>query len=147
MIAGTAGYDDFVELFIESSQTLAFNEACKDFIDFLPDKASNILDLGSGAGQNAAAIARLGHNVTAVEPMSQFLKSAQDSYKDLKIKWLKGSLPELACLATDGPQFDFILINAVWHHLLRKAQEILNRDSSSSYLSNSVQFFYAAHRQ
>jgi len=117
MIAGTQGYDRFIELFIESNKTLDFFDVCNDFIEFLPKKSSNILDVGSGAGQNSAALAKLGHKVTAVEPMPAFLQFAQNSYKEINIKWLSGSMPKLICLAANDPQFDFILIDAVWHHL------------------------------
>jgi len=49
--------------------------------------------------------------------MSEFLEAAQNSYKGLNINWLSGSLPELSCLHSDNSSFDFILIDAVWHHL------------------------------
>jgi len=117
ILAGTQGYDIFTDLFIESSQALDFHEACKDFLSFLPTSPANILDIGAGAGQNAAALAKLGHKVTAIEPMPEFLSSAQTTYKDLNVKWLNDSLPELTCISPNDPYFDFVLINAVWHHL------------------------------
>jgi len=117
MLAGTQGYKRFTDLFIESSQALDFNVACKDFLSFLPTSPANILDIGAGAGQNAAALAKLGHKVTAIEPMPEFLSSAQTTYKDLNVKWLNDSLPELTCISPNDPYFDFVLINAVWHHL------------------------------
>jgi len=117
MTAGTQGYKRFTELFIESSQALDFSEACKDFLELLPASPASILDIGAGAGQNAAALAKLGHKVTAIEPMPEFLSSAQTTYKDLNVKWLNGALPELTCISPNDPNFDFVLINAVWHHL------------------------------
>ena len=117
MTLGIEGYDRFINLFIESNQTLDFHQVCADFIDFLPEKSINILDVGSGAGQNSAALAKLGYKVTAVEPMLQFLVAAKHSYKELNINWLSGSLPELSCIAVEHSKFDFVLIDAVWHHL------------------------------
>lgn len=123
MTAGTEGYERFIPLFIESSRALSFDKACKDFIEFLPSKPADILDAGSGAGQNAAALAMLGFNVTAIEPMSEFLNAAKSTYKNDSIKWLRGSLPHLACLSSMSEAFDFVLINGVWHHLDDRERE------------------------
>jgi len=136
MTAGTQGYARFTELFIESSQSLIFHDVCKDFINFLPEKSAHILDIGAGAGQHSAAIAKLGHKVTAIEPMPQFLKAAKNSYRNLNINWLSDSLPELSCLISDNSTFDFVLIDAVWHHLnederfmaVNNLSKIINRE-------------------
>lgn len=117
MTLGTQGYERFASLFIESSNTLDFNVVCKDFISFLPLKPANILDVGAGAGQNSAALDELGFNVTAVEPMVEFLNAARHQYGSSSIEWLQGSLPRLACLDSHDEKFDFVLIDAVWHHL------------------------------
>jgi 2-polyprenyl-3-methyl-5-hydroxy-6-metoxy-1,4-benzoquinol methylase len=117
MTHGIEGYERFIPLFIESSQALSFFEACGDFIEFLPSVPAEILDAGSGAGQNAAALAKLGFTVTAVEPMSEFLNSAKNTYKNTQVKWLEGSRPSLTCLSSFSESFDFVLINGVWHHL------------------------------
>lgn len=114
--AGTVGYEKAIAQFINISQNLDFFDVCKDFVSYLPKVRANILDIGSGAGQNAAALAKLGHCVTAVEPMPEFLQAAQNTYSSLTINWLNGSLPTLTCLDRNK-LFDFILIDAVWHHL------------------------------
>ena len=131
MTLGTEGYERFVPLFIQSSQNLDFDIVCKDFIDFLPSKNSNILDLGAGAGQNSAALDKLGFKVTAIEPMIEFLKAARNEYKGTSIKWLHGSLPDLACLDTHEETFDFVLIDAVWHHLNKAERDIAAAKISS----------------
>jgi SAM-dependent methyltransferase len=117
MTKGIEGYKRCIQLFIETSQALDFSIVCKDFIDFLPSPPANVLDLGSGAGQNAIALAAIGFDVTAVEPMSAFLEASEKVFTQRSIQWLKGSLPHLACLPQKHKQFDFILIDAVWHHL------------------------------
>ena len=117
MTSGTAGYERFIPLFIESSQALDFNIVCKDFVDFLPLAHSTVLDLGAGAGQNSAALEKLGFKVTAIEPMKAFLNAAMATYKDTSIEWLHDSLPYLCCLDSHEQSFDFVLIDAVWHHL------------------------------
>ena len=98
MTAGIEGYERHLSLFIESSQALDFHVVCKDFVEFLPSKKSRVLDVGSGAGQNAAALDELGFEVTAIEPMHEFRHSAQGIYEKTPVKWLDGSLPELSCL-------------------------------------------------
>lgn len=122
--SGTEGYERFIPLFIESSQFLDFHTVCKDLIDFLPPKNSSVLDLGSGAGQNSAALAILGFNVTAVEPMYEFLNAAIHTYKSDSIEWLNDSLPDVSCLGSDKEQFDFVLVDAVWHHLNEAEREV-----------------------
>lgn len=116
MTAGTQGYERFISLFVESSREFDFHVVCSDFKEFLPDTSANVLDVGSGAGQNAAALSMLGHRVTAIEPMSKFLDAAIEYYENLPIRWLLGSLPLLECL-DDDEGFEFVLINGVWHHL------------------------------
>jgi 2-polyprenyl-3-methyl-5-hydroxy-6-metoxy-1,4-benzoquinol methylase len=117
MTSGTEGYERFTALFIERTQALDFHVICKDFIAFLPLAPANILDLGAGAGQNSAALDKLGFNVSAIEPMVEFLNAAKNSYKSTAVNWLHGSLPNIACLDAHNENFDFVLIDAVWHHL------------------------------
>ncbi|MEM7358948.1 MAG: class I SAM-dependent methyltransferase [Pseudomonadota bacterium] len=117
MVKGTKGYERSITRFIEISQGLDFNEVCKDFIPFLPPKPARVLDAGSGAGQNAASLADLGFSVTAIEPMPEFLEAAKTAYKDKAVRWLDGSLPDIVCLGAGDNQFDFVLIDGVWHHL------------------------------
>jgi len=123
MTPGTEGYERFIPLFIASSQALEFNVVCKDVVNFLPLKNSNVLDLGAGSGQNSAALDRLGFNVTAIEPMTEFLNAAMNTYKSTSITWLHDSLPNLACLDAHKEKFDFVLIEAVWHHLTEAERE------------------------
>jgi len=49
--------------------------------------------------------------------MQEFLNAAQNTYKDIPVKWLSDSLPHITCLSSDAEQFDFVLIEGVWHHL------------------------------
>lgn len=117
MVRGTAGYKRFIHHFIASSQSLDFREVCQAFIEFLPPGPGRILDAGAGAGQNAMALAGMGHSVVAVEPMMEFLNAARQAYAQYPIAWHQDSLPALACLGNDANQFDFILADGIWHHL------------------------------
>ncbi len=116
-VPGTKGYENVIGGFIEASQALDFREVNKDFLVFLPPVPSRVLDAGAGAGQNAAALAKLGHSVVAVEPMAAFLNAARSTYRDLDVTWVDDSLPLLKKLGDARGQFDFILVSGVWHHL------------------------------
>lgn len=116
-VPGTEGYERSIQRFIESSQALDFAEVCQDFLDHLPLPPGRVLDAGAGAGQNAAAIAKMGHSVVAIEPMPDFLAAARATYADLPVTWLDDSLPRLQRLGSVPAQFDFILVDGVWHHL------------------------------
>ena len=116
-VPGTKGYEKVVSKFIEVSQALNFSEVNRDFLQFMPTEASCVLDAGAGAGQNAAALARLGHSVVAVEPMSAFLAAARSTYQDVGVTWVEDSLPLLKKLGAAPNQFSFILVDGVWHHL------------------------------
>ena len=116
MISGTQGYKESLTQFIESAQALDFFATYTDFVKYLPTAPSPILDIGSGAGQHAAAMAERGYNVTAIEPLTEFLNIARKTYQHLPIHWLHGWLPALEPLP-ETATFDFILMTAVWHHL------------------------------
>lgn len=84
---------------------------------FLPQLPARVLDAGAGAGQNAAAMAEMGHQVFAVEPLQPFLAAGQSNYPQSRVTWIEDALPYLECFAGHGAQFDFVLVNGVWHHL------------------------------
>lgn len=133
MTAGIKGYERDISTFIKTSQALDFQIVCKDFLAFLPPEESNVLDVGSGAGQNAAALDALGFNVTAIEPMQDFRIAARNTYSESSVKWLSGCLPHLAGLGSDVANFDFVLIEGVWHHL-----NDVEREQAATRLSKIV---------
>lgn len=116
-VPGTRGYERSVSRFVEMSQALVFSEICAEIVGYLPEPPAQVLDAGAGAGQNAAAMAELGHTVTAVEPMLDFLKAARSRYAGLPITWVQDSLPFLERFGEEDGQLDFVLVEAVWHHL------------------------------
>jgi SAM-dependent methyltransferase len=97
---------------------LCFEEVHRHVLHLFPDRPSRILDVGSGPGHDAAALARRGHAVVAVEPTPELREGARDLYVDLPIEWLDDSLPRLErLLAGRTRPFDFILVEGVWAHL------------------------------
>ena len=113
---GTQGYHSAVDAFFHASVNLRFEHINADFLPWLPSKPAHILDAGAGVGQNAAALAELGHTLVAVEPLAAFIERGKQHFTHSKIHWLCDSLPALEQL-TSNQAFDFILLDGVWHHL------------------------------
>jgi 2-polyprenyl-3-methyl-5-hydroxy-6-metoxy-1,4-benzoquinol methylase len=73
-----------------------------------------VLDIGAGSGRDAAALAALGHSVTAVDPSRKMLRLARALHADRDVAWKRDALPDLASLT--GP-YDLILLSGVWMHV------------------------------
>lgn len=116
-VPGTAGYARAIDRFVAVSLGLDFASVCKAFIPHLPALPARILDLGAGVGQNAAALSEMGYAVVAVDPMEPFLAVARARYPNLPVAWLRDSLPRIESLGQGRDMFDFVLVEAVWHHL------------------------------
>lgn len=77
---------------------------------YLPSEG-RALDIGSGSGRDARALAARGLQVTAVEPSVAFRRLGEASSRN-GVTWIDDRLPKLARL--DGvPPFDFVLCSAV----------------------------------
>ena len=83
-------------------------------IDLIPHEKACILDVGSGSGRDAAWLARLGHDVIAVEPNPTMRKECERLHADKTFRLLADRLPDLSATFRTGLSFDFILVNAVW---------------------------------
>ncbi len=68
-VPGTRGYEDRFDAFIAATGSLDFETANAPFLPYLSARPARVLDVGAGAGQNAAALAARGHAVVAVEPL------------------------------------------------------------------------------
>lgn len=79
-VKGTEGYSAVTERFITATHKIAFQDLHQSILKFIPTDSSNVLDVGSGIGRDAAALADMGHTVVAVEPTSEFLLVAQRLY-------------------------------------------------------------------
>lgn len=77
-------------------------------------KGARILDVGAGTGRDAAALAALGHHVTAVEPSSAMLRLARALHPGNDILWLSDAMPSLARVRGT---YDVVLLSAVWMHV------------------------------
>lgn len=77
-------------------------------------EGARILDVGAGTGRDAAALARLGHQVVAVDPAARMLHLARSLHPDNDIRWLQDAMPALS--KVQGT-YDIVLLSAVWMHV------------------------------
>ncbi|GAA0584916.1 class I SAM-dependent methyltransferase [Streptomyces crystallinus] len=116
-VAGTQGYGADADALAEQYEGVTFEEVHGALLHLYPAPPARVLDLGAGTGRDAAALARLGHTVTAVEPTAELRGHGERLHADTALTWLDDALPDLPGLAASGERFDLILITAVWMHL------------------------------
>lgn len=115
-VPGTAGYAEQADSLIESYESVDFEELYRPLREFIPG-GGKALDIGTGTGRDAAALAARGFQVLAVEPTAALRAHGQRLHPDPKLTWLDDSLPDLSQVHARGEGFDLILMTAVWMHL------------------------------
>jgi SAM-dependent methyltransferase len=116
-VPGIAGYGDAIDALVAQYESLAFADVHRDLLPLLPAVPARALDVGAGTGRDAAALAELGHRVTAVEPTPGLRRVAQRLHPGAAIRWIDDALPDLAAVHALGERFDIVLLSAVWMHL------------------------------
>ncbi|MFJ6013213.1 class I SAM-dependent methyltransferase [Streptomyces sp. NPDC092952] len=123
-----AYYAQSAESLAERYESVSFEQVHAALLDLLPEAPARVLDVGAGTGRDAAALARLGHRVVAVEPVAELRRVAERLHGEEGISWRRGALPELADL--DGEfngGFEAVLLSAVWMHLLPEERPVALR--------------------
>jgi SAM-dependent methyltransferase len=115
--SGTEGYAEAAAVLEPLYEGIAFADLHRPVLHLMPPPPSLVLDIGAGTGRDAAALAALGHQVTAVEPTAALRLGAIARHPSPRIAWLDDSLPELARLAGREGGFDLAMLTAVWMHL------------------------------
>lgn len=111
----TAWYDTHAERLAGEYEGLAFDDAHPELLAWISQQpVISILDVGCGTGRDAAALAALGHDVTAVDPSPAMLAVARRLHRNARVRWSADALPQLG--QTHG-RFDLILLSAVWMHV------------------------------
>jgi SAM-dependent methyltransferase len=87
-------------------------------IDLLPSAPALVLDVGAGSGRDAAWLARLGHDVVAVEPSAGLRAEAAHHHGSPSMRWIADRLPALSATLRLGLAFDLILLSEVWQHIV-----------------------------
>jgi 2-polyprenyl-3-methyl-5-hydroxy-6-metoxy-1,4-benzoquinol methylase len=114
-VSGTEGYAEAAEALL--NQSLSFTDVHGPVLHLMPNAPCRVLDIGSGAGQDAASFAEMGHSVVAVEPTDELRIPAMARYASSSIEWLNDSLPDLTSLLARAQTFDLVMLSAVWMHL------------------------------
>ena len=114
---GSAGYGETADALVRQYESLTFADVHRDLLPLLPGPPARMLDIGAGTGRDAAALAALGHAVTAVEPTPELRAAAQRLHSGAAIRWIDDALPDLARVRALGERFDLVLLSAVWMHL------------------------------
>jgi protein-L-isoaspartate O-methyltransferase len=117
LIPGTAGYGAHAAALADQYESLSFADLHGDVLHLFPTVPSRVLDIGAGSGRDAAALAQLGHLVTAVEPTAELREEGRRRHAALALAWVDDHLPHLHRVRALGQRFDLVLLTAVWMHL------------------------------
>src|SRR4051812_42219868 len=92
-------YDAHAEQLADGYEGLDAIQAHPQLFELIHDAPPlRVLDVGAGTGRDAAALAALGHEVTAVDPSRKMLRLARALHSDVDIAWKRDALPKLASL-------------------------------------------------
>lgn len=114
---GIGWYEQHAATLAASYEALASERVHGWLADLLPTAPSLVLDVGAGSGRDAVWLARLGHDVVAIEPSPAMRAEAARRHPDVTVRWMADSLPGLAASLRLGLAFDLILLSAVWQHV------------------------------
>lgn len=114
-VPGAAGYEDIAAGFIERTDRMTFEIACRHILHLVPSAPSRVLDIGAAQGRDASALLAHGHRVTAVEPTDVLRNTGRSRHPG--IEWLDDALPDLGSLKGREGGFDLVLAIAMWMHL------------------------------
>ncbi|WP_169543905.1 class I SAM-dependent methyltransferase [Sneathiella aquimaris] len=118
-----AGYAREASSLTEAFEAISCETLYAPVRSYLPADRVNMLDIGAGTGRDAAWFAGQGHRVLAVEPVSEFRVAGLARHSSPSIHWLDDTLPALSNVLARDECFDFILLNAVWHHLEQTSRQ------------------------
>lgn len=110
-------YSGNAQAFLDLYDKASPEEVHKDWLHLLPETKAFILDVGAGSGRDAHWFALRGHEVTAVEPVTELRLKAQQKHPHPAIQWIDDSLPGLKDIYKLDQKFDIILVSAVWNHV------------------------------
>lgn len=116
-VSGTEGYGETADTLVTQYESISFADLHGDVARLMPTRPSRVIDIGAGTGRDAAALAAMGHTVTAVEPTPELRAHGQRLHGTSAFTWIDDSLPDLDVVHAMGGQYDVVLLTAVWMHL------------------------------
>ena len=117
-VSGTEGYAEEAENLFRRYENISFADVHASVLHLIPTAPCRVLDIGSGTGRDAAALA------------------AMDGIA--RIEWLEDSLPDLTRVAQRGEQFDLVMLTAVWMHLDERQRRRAMRRIASLVRANGI---------
>lgn len=108
-------YDNHAEALAQQYEALDARAVHPVLFAKIEDQSElRILDVGTGSGRDAAALAQAGHQVFAVDTSRRMIEVARRLHSNSGVEWGVDGLPALA--ETSG-RYDLILLCAVWMHV------------------------------
>lgn len=124
LVSGTEGYAEEAISLLNRYEKNSFDDVYAELQKYFLDVSSTIVDIGSGTGRDAGYLAKLGHQIVAVEPTAELREPAKKLHSSENIEWVDDSLPGLSKLLSRQSTFDVVVLNAVWMHLDEIQREI-----------------------
>jgi len=91
---------------------------------FLPRRQLDVLDVGGGPGVYSRWLARLGHNVTLIDPVPSHIKEARETTKRKSGEQFRARLGDARALAMPDCCADVVLMLGPLYHLARKRDRL-----------------------
>lgn len=111
-------------------------ERIKSLIEkYIPSSSSKIIDIGGGTGKYSEWLAKKGHQVHLVEPVSKHIKIAQKRANKLKNKF-SVHLGESQSLDFQNNFVDLIILHGPLYHLQKKEDRELTIKEAKRVLKN-----------
>lgn len=112
-------------------------ERIKSLIEkYIPSSSSTIIDIGGGTGKYSEWLAKKGHQVHLVEPVSKHIKLAQNRTNKLKNKF-SVHLGESRKLEFSNNFADLIILHGPLYHLQKKEDRDLTICEAKRVLKNN----------
>ena len=114
-------------------------ERIKSLIDkYIPTASSKIIDIGGGTGKYSEWLAKKGHQVHLVEPVSKHIRIAQSRNKKLKNKF-SIHVGESRNLAFSNNFADLIILHGPLYHLQkREERDVAIREAKRVLKNNGI---------
>lgn len=112
-----SGYAEQAAVLTTLYESVTFDDVHREVLHLIPTSRSRVLDIGAGTGRDAAALAKRGHRVVAVEPTRELREAGMTTHRDADLQWVNDELPDLTALQARQERFDLVMLTAVWMHL------------------------------
>lgn len=115
-----AAYNGQADMLAERYEAVLSERMLAEVLPFIPHGSDKklALDIGAGTGRDAAWLTTLGYEVIAAEPAIGMRRIAAEKHGSHKIRWVSDALPSLDHVHALGLAYDFVLLSAVWQHVM-----------------------------